>query len=329
MFEVKELRTKDITNFLNIKTDSLMTKRCHIVLSLYCSSEEDCQKKFSVKDQSIGEESASGLVYNSCIEDDCSYVAKWMPRKTNSFSNVIKEVKVQYDAYKAGIAPKIYQLLLCKKGALVIMDKLDKTAKELIMEYKTSKEKCNILNDVFRALKTLHKIGYVHNDAHLRNFMTDSQGNMKIIDFGSTLPYHDWSKWIDYQRIKDIITEGDYGQELVDCVLFNIELKHKSLKREWKRVKREWEQKWNSEDQVLDAYHYLEKARNEYNRIASLQNGDDDDEKEYEQNKEKLFDLMYEKEDLRERFIDEIEKETGKIITDRDYWDEDEYWRDI
>jgi hypothetical protein len=152
---------------------------------------------------------------------------------------------------------------------------------------------------------------------------------MKIIDFGSTLPYHDWSKWIDYQRIKDIITEGDYGQELVDCVLFNIELKDKSLKREWKRVKREWEQKWNSEDQVLDAYHYLEKARNEYNRIASLQNGDDDDEKEYEQNKEKLFDLMYEKEDLRERFIDEIEKETGKIITDRDYWDEDEYWRDI
>lgn len=77
-----------------------------------------------------------------------------------------------------------------------------------------------IMMDVFQLLNDLHKLGIVHKDAHLNNFMADKNMKIKIIDFGMATELHD-DFLVDYKRavrnISQYINEGytnlDYLEE--------------------------------------------------------------------------------------------------------------------
>lgn len=280
-----------------IMDDQLIKKKiCSTVDKLYCEDDE-CKNIYKITSDRIGEDSINGVVYKTCLEKNCKYVAKWQSNKQVAMN----EYNMQKLASTNNIAPKIRQVLACPEGIIIIMDimavaisrlfkilskeQLQSTIKsnleyfdnvientELKIDYDknsinsvedlrklratinkvlfstgnaglndvttnkdTSKQqqiRVGYIDDIFALIDKLHSLGVSHNDAHLNNFMTDLDGNIKIIDFGTAkeITTHD-DVLVDYKRVqRDIVRYYEEGYTNLDYLVKYINTRIVKLK---------------------------------------------------------------------------------------------------
>jgi serine/threonine protein kinase len=235
MFEIKTVTTEFMDTFL--KNNTFFSDCGNENTLLYCKG--PC-KNFNIKHhQRIGAASVYGIIYNTTCEDKacgpddqvcesskCSYVAKWIstiPGMSiiNPLDNPLTEAEIQSRASDIDIAPVVYQVLICPSGALIIMDKMDQTLGEkLLKRGVTLAEKKQLIEKAFRCVDKLHNLGYVHRDTHLNNFMIDSNGNVKIIDFGLAHEIDEFASLSDdYSKI--VLGVKEHELEKFAIELFN------------------------------------------------------------------------------------------------------------
>jgi serine/threonine protein kinase len=142
-------------------------------------------------------------------------------------------------------------------------------------------------------------MGYVHGDAHMKNFMLDYDGNVKIIDFGSVRPYNANNYLVDYTRIKDY---GEYNPEYEDVKNF-IDKEYNIQKRltinETKDDDEKWEKRWEMNDDIITRYQQLErKILKVRTKLYNEQDSDLPNESLLDKLREKLYNYELEKNDL-------------------------------
>jgi serine/threonine protein kinase len=174
-----------------------------------------------------------GVTYEACMKEDCKYVVKIIPLFGKIRQDIVTEI--DEDALKEeieiatfmgerGLGPKIYDSWKCngllgrEKGpfGFVVMDKLDITLRDWVDQYsdlRLAEDRQEILSRwnaikkvLFKKLKTLHKLGYVHNDLHDANIMFELDEHdgkivdVFIIDWGRTFMSEDKNDFKDEMR---------------------------------------------------------------------------------------------------------------------------------
>lgn len=136
-----------------LKADKLDDRRlCSGLNKFYCEG-VDCENVYTVTDIQIGEKSINGVVYQTCLQSNCDYIAKWQ----KNTEVALTEANIQQYAAKNGLAPYIRQVLTCEEGAIIIMDSLTIAVSRLIKSLKPQQLKATLENnlDIFdRAIKT-------------------------------------------------------------------------------------------------------------------------------------------------------------------------------
>lgn len=127
IFTVKQADEKTISLILDHSPD-FMNNLCVELEKVYLNG--DLQPGvYSIKNNVIGKGSF-GKVYQACNGKDCNYVAKWIE---DSGSGAIEEAKIQQKAaLLSGVVPKIYEIWVCEKGVLIIMQALSFTLASVI-----------------------------------------------------------------------------------------------------------------------------------------------------------------------------------------------------
>jgi len=254
----------------NAIVNTSKNKMCKAIETFYCDG-KDCDNLYSITDLQIGEKSVNGVVYQACLLNNCSYIAKWQKNAITAIS----EAQIQQEAATKGLAPYVHQAWVCDQGAIIIMDAMSiavsrilksLTQEQLSQTIKTNTDKFKltgipfeeksirtvedlrktrssintslyrqgktplgdietakdteeqiqmrkrILREVFDLIDKLHSIGIEHNDAHLNNFMADSNMQIRIIDFGESKKTPGPIGGKDYKRaardISQYIDEG-------------------------------------------------------------------------------------------------------------------------
>lgn len=145
----------------------------------------------------LGEDGAQGVV--SLVEFPNGLRAAMKQFKSKkSTTRIQQEADFQRKAAEAGIAPEVMHVDLDKKrifsevmGARVI-DVVPPTASERLSD------------DLHHIMRTLDRIGILHNDGNVRNLMLDQDDNLQIIDFGLSkqITAAVRKKWDDEPNIK-------------------------------------------------------------------------------------------------------------------------------
>jgi len=180
----------------------------------------------------IGKASLEAKVYNSCCDEkhidieNCKYVTKIVTfDRYNTPQNFMNEIELQLKVSKINLAPRIVKIDRTEKEGSIVMEKFKYTLKDLLLDI------CNIENNTLVeeiAIKTanllneVHKIGILHNDAHLYNFMLDENGSIKLIDFGKSTQLDSITKKMakeDYYWITDYLLVTDEHKD-VKCINF-------------------------------------------------------------------------------------------------------------
>lgn len=177
------------------------------ILGLGEGVEESRGAEWYLPDAKILDRGVSSSVHEACKRNqDCDYVMKIMifnpevlqddpyverPRLANWGMNTrkhfLKEVELQKEAFRLGVAPEIIDSWLCENPDLgvIIMPALRRTLKDVLIDPAVSDgEKKRYINDAWQILILLNKNNIFHGDSHLKNFMVDSDQTLKIIDFG-------------------------------------------------------------------------------------------------------------------------------------------------
>jgi serine/threonine protein kinase len=125
----------------------------------------------------IGSLSGNGSVY----DNGDGYITKVL--KKNHLKNFINEVKLHTIASNHDLSPKIIRSD-SKKGSIV-MEKMHTTLSDLLNTIKYDPDEMEqVAQKVYHLVETLHSLGIFHNDLHTDNIMIDSNGTLKLIDFG-------------------------------------------------------------------------------------------------------------------------------------------------
>jgi serine/threonine protein kinase len=190
---------------------------------------DGCDTDYRIGDQ-LGKQSANGKVYQSCCDENgvplesCKHITK-----TVSFDRYItpetfmKEVGLQYNASLHHIAPKIFKVTMSDTEGRIVMEKLEYTLKDALKVVNGDQSKIESLAVLaVKVLNELHRIGIVHNDAHLNNFMIDQKGFVKMIDFGEadSTELNDKMKKEDYYWITDYFKKTDEYKDIEGLDLF-------------------------------------------------------------------------------------------------------------
>lgn len=156
-------------------------------------------------------------VYFACCGTDCEHITKVLMFDGYEYNadSFIEEVRMQQLVHEAGLGPAINTAYLSTIGGVVVMDKLDRTLLDAILEYLNHETKIlteemekdsgytwtaegaaqvEAVQNRARAFATeaadllhrLHKHDLWHGDAHEGNFMYTRDGELKLIDFGRT-----------------------------------------------------------------------------------------------------------------------------------------------
>lgn len=107
---------------------------------MYCHDNK-CLVNIKITKNVLGQ-GAGGIVYKTCADNKCDYVAKC----SSNINISTKEVLIQNTASKHGLAPIIRQFLICQETAIIIMDGLDKTVLQLLQRISPENEERLIKN---------------------------------------------------------------------------------------------------------------------------------------------------------------------------------------
>lgn len=137
-------------------------------------------------DSKIGAISRYGSVYKACHENNCEFVAKIILYSTLPLKYIEKEITIQNIVHSknSDITVPIIEWFNDDIKAILIMPVLYQTVREQLTQTFEYEQMLNLFQKVFNTIFELHKLGIYHGDTHLDNFMTDENGNIKIIDFG-------------------------------------------------------------------------------------------------------------------------------------------------
>lgn len=149
-----------------------------------------CPDVWEIKEP-INKTGAYGDIIEACCEKTCDYVYKEIKFQEKNYpqytlDDLKNEIHFQELASNAGLAPKIYQVFISKDKGAFIMDRMEYTIAEFInTNYDDKKLLDKTLDDIVTEIKSLNKIGIVHDDLHLGNIMYSSKDSVwKFIDFG-------------------------------------------------------------------------------------------------------------------------------------------------
>ncbi len=155
------------------------------------------------KAEALGD-GVSSHVHKACKPNhDCDYVMKiilfnpevfpdtphfkllyWFK---NTRDNFLKEVKLHKEAFDLNVAPEIIDSWICENPymGVIIMTAMERTLEDVLIDPNVSAdEKKRYIKDAMKILIRLRENNIFHGDAHPKNFMVDSNGTLKIIDFG-------------------------------------------------------------------------------------------------------------------------------------------------
>ncbi len=181
-----------------------------------------CDKAWTTNPKLIGEPSNAGFLRNLCCEQDCKYVIKYVNLKGDAdWENFQMEVNIQNTVAimsENKLASEILLLTRSLDQAAVAMVVYSGTVRTyligilthaIISSIDTSSGKVVIGQSINEAIEEihklvslcidqlteLHKIGFIHGDPHLNNFMfltepekpyPNSVDEIRIIDFGES-----------------------------------------------------------------------------------------------------------------------------------------------
>ena len=206
---------------------------------IFNTSSYPCDTQWEISENSIGEESSNGLVYEgNCDGESKEYALKYINLKnlsTQDLKNIAKEINIQQLVYKkSGFTTPIYQIFINDEYLMFVTDKLNTTVYRYLMRMIKRDTSLQTIETLKKILKTCYDISIelmkthniFHGDEHLNNFMLTDDFNeenfdpsaIKIIDFGKTNVYNS----ID-QRAKMILFKQrlDAINSLIDFNLNN------------------------------------------------------------------------------------------------------------
>ena len=128
-----------------------------------------------------------GVIYKTCClgDKDCDFVTKIqslysLPDGQRWFK---REIKFQNEISELGLGIPVIDFWIGNDGKYYsVMERLNKTAKDLLREYKTLRVRSIIIGKLFKLITNLHSHGYYHNDLSLVNIMVkyDEKKYMKL-----------------------------------------------------------------------------------------------------------------------------------------------------
>lgn len=160
-------------------------------------SKQKCKTGFEMGSL-LNEQGKQSKVYRSKCENDDSYVAKLYEFKykkdtENVLKEVINQIKILNLDLINPIAPKIYEILMCKnqsgeyRKAIIIMDILDGDSLEThLIKLLRNNDRRQILNILFKVKETFSKLynsGWAHGDVHTNNIFVTKFGKVYLLDF--------------------------------------------------------------------------------------------------------------------------------------------------
>ncbi len=160
-------------------------------LSKLFKEQEERQTKYTRIEQ-LGKKGKEGTVFLVKDKKGNQYAMKVFS-KSKSEKNLEREAILLKKASEFKISPSMIDYNL--DDNYIIMEKLEKSLFDHIKDNK-GKLSSKTQKDMIKIFKTLDKIQIFHADPNPLNFMFDSKGDLKIIDFG-------FSKAIDDKLTKE------------------------------------------------------------------------------------------------------------------------------
>lgn len=94
-----------------------------------------------------------------------------------------KEVEIQRQLGDLNMAPDVIEWWLTRDAGFIISERLQETAKSLLLNASDQLEKEAVIQAAFDAIKELHRLGFYHGDTHLVNIMwNDKEQKFMFID---------------------------------------------------------------------------------------------------------------------------------------------------
>lgn len=139
---------------------------------------------------------AGSVIYKAIRRDAGETVAlKWVPRRSRRDRRYVRQVENEWEVCSQLDHPnvvRVYELVRCRdllwlRGCALVMEFVDgeplAAGEDLPLE---------VLLDCFiqtaRALEHIHQRGYAHCDLKPQNILVNSQGRVKLVDFGIAAP---------------------------------------------------------------------------------------------------------------------------------------------
>lgn len=199
---------------------------------------QQCEPDGFMIDRQIGK-GAYGVIYSATCSGKSGYVVKIQEE------NSITEAYLTKLFSDIGMAPKLYQVWRTKGRTtkdvitIVMMEALDKTVDQYIKSHTTERSKIDkLMENTFAVIHQLHKLEFIHGDAHIDNFMM--KGNVvKMIDFGFSV---DMNTLLTSKvpKIKKLMEKMDQQPEHLDYLKLVWDF-HNQIK---KHVKSETDRMW-------------------------------------------------------------------------------------
>lgn len=166
---------------------------------------------------SIGEPSASGVVYNACKHNNCKFVIKVINGDRDTQEDIKQEVTMQNKMADHNLALRVEDWWLCKngKGGAIIMPILKETLGRYIQgQYISVKDVIAKIKMALILMQNLHKNGMYHGDSHINNIMLGYESNkLYFIDQGR-------SGTINKNNLYNLLYDYSYLATTIDSQMF-------------------------------------------------------------------------------------------------------------
>lgn len=193
---------------------------------------ERCETGWNIKTGTIGEISQFANVYDTCCEEDCTYASKIIGNKM-THAEIQKEIEIHkaiYERDKSLTIPilDVFEtpdkiILVLPKLRMTVGRYLEDMLKDMLLESESDisdflEEYVNKLYDI---LGKLHVAGFQHGDAHLNNFMINSNNEIKLIDFGKSQRLSQEEQKKEEQKNKDYTDVYESLQKIIVYTTLN------------------------------------------------------------------------------------------------------------
>jgi len=135
-----------------------------------CKTEWELLNKF-------GEDATYGEIYTVCCNTKCDYVLKFLPYSDteenigSTKEDIINEISIHQECASLGLCPQLRDAWLCDEGGAFVIGKLDETAANLLIKYKSDIVRNQIFSHIISLVDKMHLYGIIHGDLHLNNIM--------------------------------------------------------------------------------------------------------------------------------------------------------------